>query len=117
MANDAAVGFESRAAAAFGGLPAPAGPGTWRVSSGQVFRAGKAADYSSDEEESAQQDASTRAALLPDGLLNFQGSHATCLPYLTQRQERSLDRNADLEISVIKAGLRGVQVRAQKRGS
>ena len=72
------AGFHSRAAAVFGSLPSSALENTtaapWSLSKEQVFKAGRADDYgSSDEEEDAKETERRRTELLPAGMLELDG--------------------------------------------
>ena len=70
------AGFHSRAAAVFGSLAdttASAAP-SWALQQEQVFRPGKDADYSSEEEEAdAKETERRRTELLPSGMLELDG--------------------------------------------
>ena len=72
------AGFHSRAAAVFGSLPdgsASAAAPTWSLQQEQVFRPGKGADYSSEEEEEdAKEIERRRTELLPTGMLDLDGA-------------------------------------------
>ncbi len=70
------AGFHNRAAAVFGSLAdttaSEASP--WSLQQEQVFRPGKDADYSSEEEEAdAQETERRRTELLPTGMLELDG--------------------------------------------
>ena len=66
--------FSSRAAAVFGALDSSTGQPAWSVSEQAVFRAGKEADYSSDEEKEAAVAEKWREETLPEGLLDLTGT-------------------------------------------
>ena len=72
-AHHHAAGFSSRAAAVFGALSAPSAQPAWALSEETVFRAGKAADYSSDEEVQAAVAEKWREETLPSDLLDLSG--------------------------------------------
>ena len=65
--------FSSRAAAVFGALSAGTGQPAWSLSRETVFKAGKAADYSSDEEVQATVAEKWREETLPSDLLDLAG--------------------------------------------
>ena len=73
-AHHHAAGFSSRAAAVFGALSAPSAQPAWALSEETVFRAGKAADYSSDEEVQAAVAEKWREETLPSDLLDLSGT-------------------------------------------
>ena len=79
-----AAGFHSRAAAVFGSLPSSALENStaapWSLSKEQVFKAGRADEYgSSDEEEDAKETERRRTELLPAGMLELDGELQFCL--------------------------------------
>lgn len=78
------VDFSSRAAAVFGSLD-PSGTSSaaqttqWSLSAEQVFRTGKADDYSSEEEEAKEMERRNRE-FIPGSMLELEGlgrSHTT----------------------------------------
>jgi len=78
--------FSSRAAAVFGALSAGTGQPAWSLSRETVFKAGKAADYSSDEEVQAAVAEKWREETLPSDLLDLAGQ---CLQSCTLVRKRS----------------------------
>ncbi len=74
-----AAGFHSRAASVFGSLEGSSLGGAsgssqpWSLSQDHVFRAGKANDYSSEEEEDAQEIDRRQREFLPGSMLELEG--------------------------------------------
>jgi hypothetical protein len=74
--------FSSRAAAVFGALSAGTGQPAWSLSRETVFKAGKAADYSSDEEVQAAVAEKWREETLPSDLLDLAGQRLHLIKYI-----------------------------------
>ena len=87
-----AAGFHNRAAAVFGSLEGSLA-GTagsdrpWSLSQDHVFRAGKANDYSSEEEEDAKEIDRRQREFLPGSMLELEGKsqYSPSVPWFVEQ--------------------------------